>query len=41
MIPADKGEVVFEMWRYLHDAADPKPGDQFDGFPKTIELGGD
>jgi hypothetical protein len=30
---------VFEMWRYQFDAKNPKPGDQFDGFPQTIRFG--
>ncbi len=30
--------ATFEMWRYLFDAARPKAEDQFEGFPRTVEL---
>ncbi|MBM3739400.1 MAG: hypothetical protein FJW39_26825 [Acidobacteria bacterium] len=35
---ARTGNVTFETWRYLFDAANPKPEDQFPGFPKTMKL---
>lgn len=31
--------VVLEMWRYSFDARQPKSGDQFPGFPQTLEIG--
>jgi hypothetical protein len=31
-------KATFEMWRHAIDAAQPKDGDQFDGFPMTVEL---
>ncbi len=34
----DTREVTFEMWRFQFDAIQPKPEDQFTGFPKTIHL---
>jgi hypothetical protein len=34
----NSGEVTFEMWRLQFDANDPKPEDQFEGFPKLIRL---
>jgi hypothetical protein len=34
----EKRAVTFEMWRYVFDAAKPKPGDQFEGFPRTLPL---
>ena len=27
-----------ECWRLLIDASDPKPGDQFPGWPKTVHM---
>lgn len=32
--------VTFEMWRHAFDAAEPKPEDQFAGFPVTLPLSG-
>ncbi|MFZ5833678.1 MAG: hypothetical protein ACOY3P_26630, partial [Planctomycetota bacterium] len=32
------GEITCECWRLLFDARNPKPGDQFPGFPRTIRL---
>ncbi len=32
------GNVTFETWRLQFDAANPKPGDQFEGFPKTLKF---
>ncbi|MDA1015865.1 MAG: hypothetical protein O3A00_15590, partial [Planctomycetota bacterium] len=32
------GEMTLECWRLLFDAANPKPGDQFPGWPKRIEM---
>jgi hypothetical protein len=34
------GEVTFEAWRLQFDAKNPMPGDQFEGFPKTLKLKG-
>ncbi|MAM92351.1 MAG: hypothetical protein CMI15_12895 [Opitutaceae bacterium] len=31
-------ESTFELWRLDFDAANPKPEDQFIGFPKTVKL---
>jgi hypothetical protein len=31
--------ATFEMWRYLFDAAQSRPEDQFPGFPRVIRLG--
>lgn len=30
--------VTFEMWRYDANAAAPGPGDQFEGFPRTMPV---
>lgn len=38
-IAPDRKSAVVEMWRYQFDAKNPKPGDQFDGFPQTIRFG--
>jgi hypothetical protein len=32
------GKVTFETWRLQFDATNPKEGDQFEGFPKTLKL---
>ncbi|MEZ5395970.1 MAG: hypothetical protein R2724_24585 [Bryobacterales bacterium] len=32
-------KATFEMWRHAFDATAPREGDQFEGFPMTIELG--
>jgi len=34
------GEATFETWRLQFDAANPKPVDQFEGFPKILKLKG-
>ena len=34
----DRGEITMECWRLLFDANDPKPDDQFPGWPKTIAV---
>ncbi len=31
-------QITIECWRLLVDVADPKPGDQFPGWPKTIDM---
>ena len=31
--------ITMECWRYDTDAAHPKPGDQFPGWPMTIRPG--
>ena len=31
-------QITIECWRLLVDVADPKPGDQFPGWPKTISI---
>lgn len=31
--------VRFEMWRYSFDASNPRPEDQFEGFPQTLDFG--
>ena len=38
-IAPDRKSAVLGMWRYQFDAKNPKPGDQFDGFPQTIRFG--
>lgn len=39
VIAPDRKSATLEMWRYRFDAEKPKPGDQFEGFPKTIRFG--
>ena len=39
IIAPDRKSSVLEMWRYQFDAKNPKPGDQFEGFPQTIRFG--
>ena len=34
----DKQTITMECWRLLFDANDPKPEDQFPGWPKTINV---
>ena len=34
----DKQTITMECWRLLIDAANPQPGDQFPGWPKTISV---
>ena len=34
----DKASYTLECWRLLVDVTNPKPGDQFPGWPKTINL---
>ncbi|MDP6118080.1 MAG: twin-arginine translocation pathway signal protein, partial [Planctomycetota bacterium] len=31
-------KIEIECWRLLIDASEPKPGDQFPGWPKTIDM---
>ena len=31
-------EATFQMWRLDFDSANPKPEDQFTGFPKTVKM---
>ena len=33
-----EGEITMECWKLLFDAADPLPGDQFPGWPRTISY---
>jgi hypothetical protein len=40
-ISPDRHTARFELWRYSFDATDPKPQDQFQGFPLTLEFGKD
>ena len=35
---AKTGAITMECWRLLIDAANPKPADQFPGWPKTIRY---
>jgi len=35
---AKTGSIKMECWRLLFDAANPKPADQFPGWPKTIRY---
>ena len=39
IIAPDRSSAVVEMWRYQFDARNPKPGDQFEGFPQMIRFG--
>ena len=39
IIAPDRKSAVVEMWRYQFDTKNPKPGDQFEGFPQTIRFG--
>jgi alkaline phosphatase D len=39
IIAPDRKSAVIEMWRYQFDTSNPKPGDQFNGFPKMIRFG--
>ena len=32
--------ATFEIWRHAFDAATPRPGDQFAGFPVVLTLSG-
>lgn len=34
----DKGTITMECWRLLVDVSQPKKGDQFPGWPKTISV---
>lgn len=39
VIAPDRRRVTCEMWRHDFDAANPRPQDQFEGFPVTVTMG--